>query len=554
MWDGHALLGALTAAADVLGSNKERVNALNVFPTPDGDTGTNMTLSLRAAVDEATRLDSAARDRVGTVALKVSYGALMGACGNSGNILSQILRGFAQAIADLDTIDGRDVARALAGAYGMAYKAVLQPVEGTMLTVIRVAAERAGAVAARTPALTAVLTAAVAGAREALEGTPKLLDILRQAGVVDAGGQGLVYILDGLERYGRGEPVMVEPASNGALGAEMAFLDRVAERHGEDAFGYCCNFLIVGEGIDFERVRGDLAAMGESAVIVGDSRIVKVHIHALNPGRLLDYAVHCGELEQIKIDNMSAQIRTLTEQRAASRIEAAERPSPSARVEAPLGGQAVLAVAAGEGLANALRSMGATGIVPGGHAMNPTIEELLAAVEAAPVAEVILLPNNPNITLAADQVPALSKKTVRVVPSRSVPEGLAALSVFNADNALDANAAKMRAALAAVRTVEITSAEQDASVAGIRVVKGQVIGWLDERLVASGADDIAVATDSLARADLDAAELVTIFTGAGATPACAAALREAILVMNAALDVQVYEGGQPHERYLISVE
>ncbi len=579
-WDGPALLAAVTAATDALTANRDRINALNVFPVPDGDTGTNMGLTMRAALDEAAALRGPAAARAGEVAAKVAYGALMGARGNSGVILSQIFRGFARAVADEDAIDGPALAAALVQAREMAYKAVMRPVEGTMLTVIRGAAERAAARAAVDPSLVGVIGAATEGAEAALATTPDLLDILRQAGVVDAGGQGVVHILAGMARYARGEASVPADATGttdpAAVGAEMAFLDKVEELHGEDIFGYCTNFMVFGERIDFERSRAELAAMGESAVIVGDDTVLKVHIHVLNPGMVLDYALRLGELGQIKIDNMQAQTRALSdqrgerreqqhEQRHEQRHEAAQqtsagRPVPAVAAAsdtaavAPLGRQAILAVAAGDGLGEALRSMGASGIIRGGQTMNPSIEELLDAVTVAEQDEVILLPNNPNIVLTANHVPELTSKRVRVVPSRSVPQGLAALAAHQSDGDLDANAAAMVAALASVRTVELTRAVRDATINGVAVRAGQAIGLLDDVLVASGDDDDAVTGAALAEAGLDDAELVTVFTGEGIAPEQAETLRATIAADHPGVEVEVYAGGQPHYRYVIAVE
>ena len=554
VWDGPALLGAVGAATDWLGANKDRVNALNVFPVPDGDTGTNMVLTMRAAVDETRAADAATRATAGGVAAKIAYGALMGARGNSGVILSQIFRGFARAVVERQEIDGRDLAAALDGAREMAYKAVMRPVEGTMLTVIRGAAERAEAVARRTPSLPTVLGEAVRGAREALATTPDLLEILRQAGVVDAGGQGVVHILEGMQRFARGESVTVTVTgseSDVAVGHDMAFLDRVEELHGDDAFGYCTNFMVFGEGIPFDRVRAELAEMGQSAVIVGDETVLKVHIHVLNPGQVLDYALGFGSLGQIKIDNMQSQTRALTAQRQES-----EPVATPVAIEPPVAatGQSVLAVAAGPGLAEVLRTMGAAGVVEGGQTMNPSIQQLRDAVEATPANEVILLPNNPNIILTANQVPALTSKQVRVVPSRSIPQGVAALAAHNAGAGLDANVAAMTEAIAGVRTVELTTAVRDARINGVTVAAGQVIGLVDDRLVAGGDDEATVCRETLAEAGADAAELVTVFVGGDANPAHAETLRQAIAAAFPAVEVEVYDGGQPHYRYIIAVE
>lgn len=549
-WDGRAMVSALCSATEWLAANRDRINALNVFPVPDGDTGTNMVLTMRSAVDEATTLANEGRPTAALVASRAAYGALMGARGNSGVILSQILRGLARGIEGQEEIDGRDLARALAGARDLAYDAVMQPVEGTMLTVIRVAAERASAAAAHHSEFSAVIAAGLEGAREALAATPEMLDILRQAGVVDAGGQGLVIILEALDCVARGQPLpTAAPAFAGPLGADLAFLDRIDELHGEEPFGYCTNFMIVGRGIDFPRVRADLAELGRSAVIVGDDTVVKVHIHALNPGQVLDYALKWGELGQIKIDNMSVQTEALPEERR--RAGAAAPPAP---LLPSAGRQAVLAVSSGAGLAAALRSMGASTIVAGGRTMNPSVDDLLTAVESADADEVILLPNDANTLLAANHLPDLTAKRVRIVPSRTIAQGIAALSAFNTGADLNANAAAMTASLSAVRTIEIFHADKDAAIGGLTVQRGQVIGLLDEQLVAAGDDAVAVTCETLLRADLDAAELVTIFAGEGARTSDTKQIEERITGQHAGVAVEVYDGGQPHYCYIIAVE
>jgi DAK2 domain fusion protein YloV len=550
VWDGHALLGAFSAAHEWLTINRDRINKLNVFPVPDGDTGTNMALTMRSAIEEACRLNEADQAIASKVGSKIAYGALMGARGNSGVILSQIFRGFSRGIDALDEFDGRDLARSLSSARDMAYSAVMRPVEGTMLTVIRVAAERAELIAARTPSLPTVLVEALAGARDALADTPNQLELLRQAGVVDAGGQGLVTILEAMDAYARGELLSVDHLDqSGGIGGEMEFLDRIDELHGEDAFGYCTNFMIFGRGIDFPQVRADLAGMGQSAVIVGDDSIVKVHIHVLNPGKILDYALQYGELGQIKIDNMNAQTEILTEQR-----EEARAGFPASGAGHDVGKQSVLAVASGEGLAKALRSMGATEIIRGGQTMNPSVEEILSAVERSANEEVILLPNNGNILMAANHVAELSAKRVGVVPTRSMPQGLAALASFNAEADLTINVTEMTEAIHGIRTVEITKAEKDASIDGVKAVRGQMIGLVDDHLVSAGDDLLPVALAAMDQAGAGAAELITVFTGEQAREDDTSTLLERLQAVYPNAEIEVYPGGQPHYQFVISVE
>lgn len=546
IWNGRQLGEAFAFAAALLDARHEYVNALNVFPVPDGDTGTNMAMTLKAAVQAIPE----GEHPVSEVGKHLAHGALMGARGNSGVILSQIFRGFATGILDRDELDGRDLARALRGAQEMAYKAVMRPVEGTMLTVIRGAADQASTTAQRTPSLTSVLRDAIDGAQAALDSTPQLLDILRQAGVVDAGGQGIVILLQALERYAHGDTtIAAEPAPSLQPGADMGFLDQVSELHGEDDYGYCTNFMVFGDGLDFERARDELAAMGQSAVIVGDDTMLKVHIHTEHPGQVLAYATALGSLDQIKIDNMSRQTSALTAQRAVATGREATDPAETFQ-----GAIAVVAVAAGVGLANALRSMGATAIVPGGQTMNPSTEDLLQAVNQAPAHQVILLPNNKNIILAANQVVNLTDRTVRVIPTTSVPQALAALAAFNADQSLESNVRAMTAALSGVTSLELTKAVRDVELNGVRIANGQVIGLIDSELAAAGDDLASVASALFAKAELGSPELVTAFAGESATEADVSTLQQAVTVAFPEAETEFPDGGQPHYLFVISVE
>ena len=571
VWDGPRLAEAFSVAASWLDHHHERVNALNVFPVPDGDTGTNMAMTLRSALEGPP----GAVPTAGAMAARIAHGALMGARGNSGVILSQIFRGFAAAVRDRDEIDGRDLALALGEAQTMAYRAVMRPVEGTMLTVIRGAAERAGKAAERTPSLATVLHAAVAGARDALASTPELLDILRQAGVVDAGGQGVVYILEGLERFASGQTAApAAPETTGGnvstTGAGMAFLDQLGELHGEDPFGYCTNFMILGENLDFETSRDRIAAMGQSAVIVGDDAIIKVHIHTENPGRVLDFAIGLGELDQIKIDNMSKQTDALTVQRADALAVSAGTPNSAAARPTTNGAasplpdladrrpttrnQAVVSCAAGDGLADALRAMGASTVVRGGQTNNPSTADLLAAVESEEVDQVIILPNNKNIILTARQISELTLKQVRVVPSASVPQGLAALAVFNDDHTLDRNVTEMTEAMRSVQTVELTVAVRDVELNGVQVARGQTIGLIDDQLFVSGETTAGVARDVFARIPRTDAELISMFPGQDAGDEDVRSVAAVVQEIFPDAEVEIHAGGQPHYLFIIAIE
>ena len=545
--DGAGLLRALRAGTGWLERNVAGVNALNVFPVPDGDTGTNMFLTMQAA--SAAAEGGAQGDlSVGNVANRAAYGALMGARGNSGVILSQIFRGMAKALDGHTTLDGTLLAAALAEASAMAYKAVMKPVEGTLLTVSRGAAEAAETTAQGGGDVQAVLDSALAGARALLAKTPEMLPLLREAGVVDAGGQGYVVILEGMRLHLAGRSVEAEALSEIAPGgATMAFdVAGMQAQHGADDYGYCTNYLLTatpGAPLDFATIRAEMAAMGHSAVIVGDEQYVKAHIHTTDPGALLSYALRFGSLTQIKIDNMDMQVENLGGS------------PPASAVPEQLAGQiSVVAVAAGEGLSAVLRGLGAAKIVRGGQTMNPSTQELLDAINSAPTDGVIVLPNNGNVVLTARQAAEIATKQVRVVPTKSIPQGIAALSAFTFTADLDTNAAEMTEVADSVRTGEVTRAVRDATIGGVVVKAGEVIGLLDDVLTISGDDSAAVALDLLKRMDADRAELVTLYTGADVPEATAEMLSVRISACYPNVAVEIVAGGQSHYDFILSVE
>lgn len=529
-WDGPQLLAALTAAAHWLEQHAEHVNALNVFPVPDGDTGTNMALTLRGAVKDVAPEPSAA-----AVAERVKYWAMMRGRGNSGIILSQVLRGLAQGLAGHAEFGPAELAGALAQAAATAYRAVLKPVEGTMLTVMREAGEAATAELAQPQAsLLSVLAAATHGARASVERTPTLLKTLRDAGVVDSGGQGLFLIFEGMLRYARGESLEFAGL---APAAAMAFDDV----HSDDDFGYCTNFLVRGAGMPYERIRADLAALGQSAVIVGDEQLIKVHLHLLRPGEALNYAVEFGALEQIEITNMDRQ-REQLHQRAAP-----EQPALETQV-------GVVAVAPGPGFAALFRNLHAGAVVGGGQTMNPSTEDLLAAIRSLPQREVVVLPNNSNVIMAARQTAGLIDKRVEVLPTKTAPQGVAALLGFNYQADLAANLRAMSAALGQIQTAEVTTAVRDATADGVSVRAGQTIGLLNGDLVTAADDQAAVIDDLLARMELADSEIVTIYRGAAVGRPAAEALAERIRAAYEHLEVEVQDGGQPLYDFIISAE
>ncbi len=549
LWGGQDLKRALAAASVWVARNAEAINSLNVFPVPDGDTGTNMALTIQASIKQ---IDDSPSHSASEIAGQISYGALMGARGNSGVILSQILRGFSDGVAGKERISALDFANGLVAATATAYRAVLKPVEGTILTVIKDTGLAAVEAANKDNSFGYVLPQISQAAKASVARTPMLLDKLRDAGVVDAGGQGLWILLDGIRRFAEGEELETVEVDrvNGNVALEEAG-HIVHVEHGE--YGYCTNFLLVGSGWNFDQVRERIASLGDSAVIVGDDHLVKVHIHTEQPGTVLDYAVTLGSLRQIGITNMQDQHDEFIEMHGAEEI-GGKKPTEDADTGAAQGRIAVLAVASGAGLAKTFRSMGASAIIEGGQTMNPSTEDILKAVEAVPQDEVIILPNNGNIIMSARQTESLTKKHLAVVPTDTIPQGISALLAMNYEASLEENVKAMQNAFKAVQTGEITRAVRDAKVNSIKVKTGQVIGLLNGVLVTTGKETDGVAWDLLGKMNAKSSEIITVYWGGDIKEADAGTFRDRIQQRFANAEVELVYGGQPFYEYIISVE
>lgn len=536
--DGTRLLAVFRAAAAWFSQNVATVNALNVFPVPDGDTGTNMNLTLTAALKDVQNDAS-----VAVVAERVYRGALMGARGNSGVILSQILRGLSQGMAGQQVCTPEILVAALEQAATTAYKAVIKPVEGTMLTVIRETSEAARAGFQPEMNWHEVLDLIVKGARFSVDNTPNLMKMLRDAGVVDAGGEGLYLLFEGARAFARGEQLEQRVAPVDQLA--MAFDDI----HSDDDFGYCTNFMIQGENIPYEDVRNTIAEMGTSVVAVGDERLVKVHLHTLRPGDALNYAVQWGSLGAIEITNMDKQ-------RSDLHAAQAQQSSQPARVklDEPVSDVGVVAVAPGQGFRVLFESLNVGEVVTGGQTMNPSIQDLVTAIDKLPQPEVIVLPNNSNVILAAQQAQQVTNKVVHVIPTKTVPQGMAAMFAFNYAVGANDNVQAMSRAIKDITTAEITTAVRDATVNDVEVRDGQTIGLLNGALVESGDQPDEVIDRILARMDLDDHEIVTIYYGEQCSAEQAEALAHKINATYPALDVEVQNGGQPFYDYILSAE
>ena len=533
--NGRGLKRLIGAGLAWLERHQQMINALNVYPVPDGDTGTNMLLTMQSAYQEVT---DSPEDEVGIIAQKVAHGALMGARGNSGVILSQIFRGFARALEGVEAFDTVVFAAALREAAATAYKGVIKPVEGTILTVAREAAEVAVGAAASSDDLAYVLAQVVREAGESVTRTPTLLPVLAEAGVVDAGGQGLHIILEGMLRYTRGEQLSVD----NELAAAMDLQDLHVE--GQEGYGYDVQFIIQGERLDVEEIRGTIAAMGDSALVVGDSRAVKVHVHTPEPGTPINYGARQGSLSRVTIENMQEQYQEFILSKAQ---KPAARPELSTRI-------GTVVVVPGPGLSNVFESLGASVVVSGGQTMNPSTEELLNAVESVSSDDVILMPNNKNVILAAQQAKELSEKNVEVVPTITVPQGIAALLALNYQADLETNARIMVEAAEHIETIEITTAVRSAQINGMSVAEGEVIGLVNGKLKLKGAATAEVAMGALEEVQAEDYEIITMYYGEVVTNQQAERLSDEIAERYPDQEIELIDGGQPHYSYIISVE
>jgi uncharacterized protein len=540
--DGRRLRAAFDAATNWLIAHADEVDALNVYPVPDGDTGSNMAETMRAAVAEA---DATEEVNVGVYAAALAHGALMGARGNSGVILSQLLRGFAHSVHGAPTLTPLALTGALQEASSMAYRAVMRPVEGTVLTVARVAGEEAAHAVADRAEFPYVLRRTLDATRRALAETQHQLPALRQAGVVDAGGRGYVLLLEGAERWLQGKhdaPAPRAAATQVATGRAEADVHAQLD-HFEGGYGYCTEFLIAGKDLHEDAVRAHFAAFGDSLLVVGDGDVLRVHIHTEDPGRALTYAAGLGRLRRVKVQDMSEQFVEF----------AAERPPPAPSSSADLLPVGIVAVAAGAGFRALFESMGAA-VVSGGQSMNPSTEEILAAVRAREQEVVIILPNNKNVVLTGEQAAGLSDKQVHVVPTRTVPQGIAALIAVRFDAAPSRIVADMEEAARQIRTAELTVAVRDVELGGLPVHKGDVLGLLDGDVVAAGAAMEPVLADVLARMPAEHYEVVTAYLGQDASESVGEELRAFLHQRYPMLQLELQSGGQPHYQIVLSVE
>jgi DAK2 domain fusion protein YloV len=536
---GQELRDMFMVATDWLEKNAPEIDALNVFPVPDGDTGTNMLLTMRSTLEEAYR---APDHSTAAIAKSIARGALMGARGNSGVILSQIWHGLALGLEGKETFSGRDLASALLLSATEAYKGIDNPVEGTILTVIKDAAE-----AAKTQAdsgqddLISIVEKTVNVARESVANTPNLLAVLKEAGVVDAGGQGLYTILEGVLHYLKDDVEELRQARPGIIIGNTPVAARTSQMLAADEvpYGYCTEFIIKGQELNPDRFRIKLKKRGESLIVVGDKTAVKVHIHTLDPGSVVRMATSLGTLHQVSIRNMDEQYQDFLEMQ---------------RERMPVANIATVAVACGDGLCDVFTSLGVTVVVPGGRTMNPSTKDLLQAVNSIASEQVIILPNNKNVIPAARKVRSLTDKTVKVVATQTIPQGIATLLAFNSELELEANLQSMKKAMSLVKSIAVTRAARLSRVGGFNVSRRQPIGFLDGDLVAVGDSVIDVLASTLAKAEIDTAEVVTIYYQGDAERSEIEPFMVSLREQYPQLQIELVRGGQPHYNYIASVE
>ncbi|WP_409022607.1 DAK2 domain-containing protein [Dellaglioa sp. P0083] len=539
-----------------LAKNAEFINSLNVFPVPDGDTGTNMNLSFASG---AKYVQDSPSEHVGELSSILAKGLLMGARGNSGVILSQIFRGFYKRIQAKEVLTATDLSDALTGGVEVAYKAVMKPTEGTILTVAREAAKAANKAASESDDVIVVMEATYVAAKKALATTPDLLPVLKEVGVVDSGGQGLTFVYEGFfdaltgketisEEYKPNEKEMDEMVNASHHQSVQSKLST------EDIkFGYCTEIMLkLGAGrlvdrkFDYDEFRNHLSEIGDSLLVVADDEVVKVHVHTENPGEVMTYGQHYGSLIKVKVDNMRQQHETILENDEEETEETSETTVPSEI--------AVISISSGSGVATLFKSLGVSYILSGGQTMNPSTEDIVKAIEATKAKNVIILPNNKNIFLAAEQAVEVSTVPTVVVPSRTIAQGMTAMLGFNIDSTLEENKDAMIENLDTVTSGQVTIAVRDTTIEGIEIKKDNYMGIIDGNIKVTDNDRKKVAIEMTKEMLDEDSEIITIIVGEDGSEDEAKEIEEAIYEIDEDLEVEIHEGDQPVYPYLISVE
>ena len=545
--NGLVLAEMIDLGSKNLAKNAEKINSLNVFPVPDGDTGTNMNLSMSSGAKETA---ANVVESIGELGKSFSKGLLMGARGNSGVILSQLFRGMSQYIADKKEIDAKEFAEAIQNGVSIAYKAIIKPVEGTILTVAREAAEAGLKAAKNTDSVVEVMEAIYAESQASLKRTPDLLPILKEVGVVDSGGQGLVCVYQGFVAALKGEKI------EGLESVETNVVDmQFEDDHDMDfmspediVYGFCTEFTVrldkEKKEFDEDKFRTDMSKFGDSLLVISDSEYVKIHVHTETPGEVFNYGQQYGELIKIKSDNMREQHREVLRKQ-----EAKQATTPKELKE-----QAMISISMGAGLSRVLTSMGVDYIVEGGQTMNPSTEDIMKAIKEVNAKNIFIFPNNKNIQLAAKQAAELAEENVFVIESKTAPQGLAAVMVFNPQAVPEENFANMQEVLSTVSTLEVTHAVRDTNIEGVEIKKDEFMGIRDGKIVVSNLSLNTVLEELLEKSLDEDSEIVTLYLGEESTEEYTDFLEQLIEEKYPDVEVELIESGQPVYPYIIGIE
>ena len=546
--NGAAFSRLVINAAAAIEINKQKLNELNVFPVPDGDTGTNMSMTINAAAADLQKAEKPNLEKASAIAASAM---LRGARGNSGVILSLLMRGMSRRLKGVGRCDGVLWAKALQEGVDAAYKAVMKPAEGTILTVARMAAAKAVSTSRKNNTIEFVQKAAVEEAKKALANTPKQNPVLKRAGVVDAGGKGWVIAMEAMLQAMQGKKIEAPKAEEAAPAQEASFSEFSTE---EITFTYCTEFIISRENkLDPEKLREFLSSLGDSLVLVDDDEIIKVHVHTNDPGKALHEAMDYGSFVTVKIENMRLQHteKVMNEQEAAAATASAPEEPQIAEPEKPLG---VVSVCAGDGLAEVFRNLGVDGIISGGQTMNPSTQDILEAVNKVPAETVFVLPNNKNIIMAAEQVNELTEKNVVVIPSKTVPQGITAMLNFNPEGEVQENTDALNEALPTVDTMQITYAARDSNFDGYDIHEGEYLALYGSSLFGNGKEPYSLVRALAEKVQESGKEYITIYYGEGITQERAQKVADIFAEVCADADVNLLAGGQPVYYYLISAE
>ncbi|WPB53399.1 DAK2 domain-containing protein [Lactiplantibacillus plantarum] len=552
------------AASQKLNQRAEFINSLNVFPVPDGDTGTNMSLSMASGAKYEREETST---KVGDLASALAKGLLMGARGNSGVILSQIFRGFSKAVADKESLTANDLAASLAAGAQTAYKAVMKPTEGTILTVIRKAAGAGKEAVKTTDDICEVMDAVVTAAEAALKSTPDLLPVLKQVGVVDSGGQGLTFVLEAFSDSLSGK--VDESQDYVPDDAEMDSMIDAAHHQSVQGqldpndikYGYCTEIMVrIGDGklvdhkFDYDTFYEYLAKLGDSLLVINDDEIVKVHVHTEHPGDVMTWGQRFGALIKVKVDNMRLQQETIMEHDKEDEAQAAAEPALPSQPQVDMHGYAIISVSSGDGIGKLFKGLGVTDIIAGGQTMNPSTADIVKAVNDSGAQQALVLPNNKNIFLAAEQAAEVADVPVKIIHSQTISQGMTAMLAFNAEADLDDNQAAMEETLSTVVSGQVTHAVRDTTIDGLEIKKDDYMGLVDGKIVITNPDRDTAALD-MVKAMLDEdSELVTIIYGKDATKTDADHLAAKVQELDDELEIEIHEGDQPVYPFLVSVE